>query len=68
VTLLPLDIFVYFLRNLGAQGILNNLNGIILGRPGGSFNKDQVAEKEAWLEKHAKYDKYLLKICKKYVC
>ncbi|MDR0727015.1 MAG: LD-carboxypeptidase, partial [Rickettsiales bacterium] len=66
--MLPLDIFVYFLRNLGAQGILNNLNGILLGRPGGSFKKDQVAEKEAWLEKYAKYDKYLLQICKEYGC
>ena len=31
------DLFISWLRNYGAQGILNNLNGIIMGIPGGDI-------------------------------
>jgi len=34
------NMFKYWLRNYGAQGILNKLNGIILGIPGGCFEYD----------------------------
>lgn len=58
--------FSYFLRNLGAQGILDKINGILFGRPGGEFSKDQVTAKEKWLAKYKDFDKYLLKVCKEY--
>lgn len=60
--------FSYFLRNLGAQGILNKIKGILFGRPGGEFKAEQTVEKEKWLEKYQDFDKYLLKVCKEYGC
>lgn len=36
------DDFKRILRNLGVQGILRRLNGIILGRPGGKLTADQL--------------------------
>ncbi|NQX38485.1 Muramoyltetrapeptide carboxypeptidase LdcA (peptidoglycan recycling) [Pedobacter steynii] len=38
---LPLNIFRYFLRNIGTQGILQSINAIILGRPGGQRSIDE---------------------------
>lgn len=46
------DDFKYILRNMGVQGILGELNGIILGRPGG----------ELPLEKLTQYDDALIEV------
>jgi muramoyltetrapeptide carboxypeptidase LdcA involved in peptidoglycan recycling len=64
----PPDEFMYFLRNLGAQGILNKVKGMLFARPGGEFKKEQVHEKENWLNTYQKFDKVLLKVCKEYDC
>jgi muramoyltetrapeptide carboxypeptidase LdcA involved in peptidoglycan recycling len=42
----------YHLRNLAAQGILQVLNGILLGRPGGSIP----------VERHAEYGREIIKV------
>ncbi len=45
-------IFERWIRNYGSQGILQSLNGIIMGRPGGQLSDEDLF----------KYDKALLKI------
>lgn len=64
--MLPPEVFGYFLRNLGAQGILNKVKGILFGRPGGTFKKEDSEKKEKWLAAYNDFDKYLLKVCKEY--
>ena len=39
--ILPLKLYKYFLRSLGVSGILQNLSGIIFGRPGGEVPIDE---------------------------
>ncbi len=60
------DTFKYFLRNLGASGILEKLNGIIFGRPGGEFFPNETVEKAKWLVGYEDFDKVLLSVCKEY--
>lgn len=60
------DQFSYFLRNLGAMGILEKINGILFGRPGGEFTADEQQAKEEWLANYQKFDEKLLKVCKEY--
>lgn len=60
------DQFSYVLRNLGAMGVLDRINGILFGRPGGEFAADETYAKEQWLEKYKKFDARLLKVCKEY--
>jgi muramoyltetrapeptide carboxypeptidase LdcA involved in peptidoglycan recycling len=43
---LPLSLFRYLLRNMGAQGIWNKVNGILLGRPGGNRSEAEVVAYE----------------------
>jgi len=38
----PVTYFKYWLRNYAAQGILHAINGIILARPGGQLNDEQL--------------------------
>lgn len=58
--------FCYFLRNLGAMGVLERINGILFGRPGGEFLPTEQFEQEQWLAKYAEFDEKLLKVCKEY--
>ena len=51
------DTVKYWLRNYGAQGILNKINGLFFGRPGGSH----LSEKE-----YQEYDTVLLQISKEF--
>ncbi len=60
------DQFSYFLRNLGAMGVLEKINGILFGRPGGEFDSNQQEAKKQWLETYQKFDEKLLKVCKEY--
>ena len=55
-----------FLHNLAATGILENLNGILFGRPGGEFTSDEQEAKAQWLAKYQIFEEILLKICKEY--
>ena len=41
----PEDIFLYWLRNLAAQGIIQKINGIIVGRPKDAHGKMDLYEK-----------------------
>lgn len=50
----PVAYFERWLRNYGSQGILQNLKGIILGRPSGQIAKENIGQ----------YDAALLKVVK----
>jgi muramoyltetrapeptide carboxypeptidase LdcA involved in peptidoglycan recycling len=59
----------YWLRNYGAQGILNSIKGIIFGIPGGDINYDDPnydAKLKEHLDSFDKYDKVFLDVCKEY--
>jgi muramoyltetrapeptide carboxypeptidase LdcA involved in peptidoglycan recycling len=60
------ETFSYFLRNLGAMGVLERINGILFGRPGGDFTADEQDAKKEWLAKYKNFDEKLLKVCKEY--
>ncbi len=45
----PVDDFKRIIRNLGVQGILESLNGIILGRPGGQLPIDKLTQYDSAL-------------------
>lgn len=57
---------LYLLRNLGAQGILNRLKGILFAIPGGEFSEEQSAEKEKHLQTFTEFDEVILKACKEF--
>lgn len=63
------DQFKWWLRNYGAQGILENINGIIFGIPGGDIDFD-APDYDEKLKKHLgsfkEYDDMLLKVAKEY--
>ena len=61
----PLSL-LYMMRNLGAQGILQELKGILFARPGGEFDESESAIKEAYLKSYEEYDAVLLKVCKEF--
>lgn len=60
------DQFSYVLRNLGAMGILERINGILFGRPGGEFLSTEKREQEQWLSQYPVFEKSLLKVCAEY--
>ena len=62
---LPLTL-EFTLRNFGAQGILEHINGILLGRPGGEFRPGDEALRDKWVSDYPKYDDAILKVCKEY--
>ena len=41
---MPPNYLLYYLRNLGVQGILNNINGIIVGKPIGETYYEEYKE------------------------
>ncbi len=65
----PVELFTYWLRNYGAQGILKRLKGIIFSIPTGeikhedaNYNKKVKEHKELIKE----YEKAIIKVCKEY--
>lgn len=59
----------YWLRNYGAQGILNSIKGIIFGIPGGDINYDDPnydTKLKEHLDTFDKYDEVFLQVCKEY--
>lgn len=61
----PPDDMLYWLRNLGAQGILERLNGLLFARPGNDRFKDEQHKKD-WLATYPKFDEVILKALKEY--
>ncbi len=55
----------YWLRCLGAQGILERLNGILFARPGNDFFKNKE-ERDTWLANYTDYDQAILTALKEY--
>lgn len=62
------DMIKYWLRTFGANGILENLKGILFGRPGGEFRAHEKEERDRYLESYEKYDEIFLQVCKEYDC
>ena len=64
----PLDV-AWWLRNYGAVGILESINGILFGRPGGqvSLDDDDYDKKVAvHIERFRDYDDVLMKVAREY--
>lgn len=57
------DQFGDFLRNIAATGILENLNGILMGRPGGEFSAGKESERDKWLALYPKFEEKLIQVC-----
>lgn len=55
----------FWLRCLGAQGILNRINGILFARPGNDFFKDKE-DRDKWLASYTDYDQAILTALKEY--
>ncbi len=55
-----------FLHNLAAMGILENLSGILFGRPGGEFLANEQSEQANWLAQYPKFEENLVKVCAEY--
>jgi muramoyltetrapeptide carboxypeptidase LdcA involved in peptidoglycan recycling len=60
------DFVLHWLRNLGAQGVLGRLAGILFARPGGEFRPESRAEKERHIANYPRYDEALLKAAKEF--
>ncbi len=59
------DFMTYWLRNLGAQGILSRINGLLFARPGNDrFNSTQ--ERDEWLNGYTRFDEVILKVLKEF--
>jgi muramoyltetrapeptide carboxypeptidase LdcA involved in peptidoglycan recycling len=65
---LPPPYILWMLRNLGAQGILERINGILFARPGGEFDNGQETERDKWISEYPKFDDVILQACKEYDC
>lgn len=61
----PPEYLLYFLRNLGAQGILERINGILFARPGNDRFKNEQHRNE-WLSGYTKFDEVILQVLKEY--
>ena len=59
------DYMLYWMRNLGAQGILKRINGLMFSRPGNDKFTDD-ADKQNWLATYPKFDEVILKALKEY--
>ncbi len=60
------ETFCYFLRNLGAMGVLARIRGILFGRPGGEFDAAEQEKQKQWLAKYPVFEDYLIKVCAEY--
>lgn len=59
------DCLLYWLRNLGAQGILERISGLLFGRPGnGAFHTKE--EEQRWLANYVAFDAAILKALKEF--
>ena len=63
------DLFISWLRNYGAQGILNKLSGIIMGIPGGDIDYNDPDYKNKLnnqMELFQEYEGALIQVCKEF--
>lgn len=56
------DQFVYWLRILGVNGILDRLRGILFARPGGEFSSEDYLKQKEWISNYSTYDTAILKV------
>lgn len=61
----PTSLMLYWLRNLGAQGILERLSGILFARPGNERFQNEE-QQTRWLAMYPEYDKVILKALKEF--
>lgn len=61
----PAEWVLYWMRNLGAQGILERITGLLFARPGNERFETKKDE-EAWLKKYLEFDKAILKGLKEF--
>lgn len=61
------DWLLYWLRNLGVQGILERISGILFARPGSGCFQSQE-DQDNWLQKYPEFDKAILKGLKEFGC
>ena len=59
------DWLLYWIRNLGAQGILERISGILFARPGSGCFKSQE-DQDNWLQQYPEFDKAILKGLKEF--
>lgn len=62
---LPPGMLLYWLRGLGAQGILERLSGLLFARPGNAGFKNKE-EEQKWLANYPEFDKVILKALKEF--
>ena len=56
---------LYWIRNLGAQGILERISGILFARPGNESFKSKK-EEQNWIAKYPEFDEVILKGLKEF--
>ena len=61
----PAEWLLYWMRDLGAQGILERLSGLLFARPGNERFKNKEEER-AWLAKYPEFDEVLLMALKEF--
>lgn len=59
------DLVLYWIRNLGAQGILERISGLLFARPG-NYPLKTTEEEQKWINKYPEYDKVILKGLKEF--
>lgn len=57
---------IYFFRNLAVQGILSEINGILLARPGGEFLPSEKAKEEQFIANYCDYENAILKVLEEF--
>ncbi len=61
----PASTLLYWLRNLGTQGILERISGLLFARPGNARFETKQQETE-WLAKYTEFDEVILKALKEF--
>lgn len=60
-----IDLVLYWMRNLGAQGILKRISGLLFARPGSGYFETKD-EEQKWIDKYPEYDEAILKGLKEF--
>ena len=61
----PAEWVLYWMRNLGVQGILERLSGLLFARPGNE-RFETKEDQNKWLAKYPEFDKVILKALKEF--
>ncbi len=57
---------IYFFRNLAVQGILSEIKGILLARPGGEFSSFEKVKEEQFIANYCDYENAVLKVLEEF--